>query len=217
MRFVLPAVLALLIAGPAWAAGGSGASSSTHQRYKWTDGEGALHYSDSLPPEAVKYGYEIVNPQGVVIKHVDRARTTEEKAAAKAEIAKAQAAKESAETRARNDKQMLAAYPTEDDLKRAQHQQADMMEQNLTSARISLQSQEKSLAELLGHAAELDSNGKPVPAVLTKKISDMRKQVDEQHTYITRKQKERDDTVAHFDDELAHYRSLKEPQEADRR
>jgi len=92
-----------------------------------------------------------------------------------------------------------------------------MMEQNLTSARISLQSQEKSLAELLGHAAELDSNGKPVPAVLTKKISDMRKQVDEQHTYITRKQKERDDTVAHFDDELAHYRSLKEPQEADRR
>jgi hypothetical protein len=216
MRLVLPAVLAFLIAGAAWAAGG-GAPGKPHQRYKWTDAEGALHYSDSLPPEAVKFGYEIVNPQGVVIKHVDRAKTSEERAAAKAEIAKAQAAKDTAEARVRNDKQMLAAYPTEDDLKRAQHQQAEMMEQNLTSARISLQSQEKSLAELLGHAAEFDSNNKPVPTNLAKKISDMRKQVEEQRSYIARKQGERDDTVSHFDDELAHYRSLKEPQEADRR
>ena len=112
----------------------------------------------------MKYGYEIVNPQGVVIKHVDRAKTAEERAAAKAELAKAQAAKDAAETRVRTDQQMLAAYPTEDDLKRAQHQQADMLEQNLNSARVSLQSQEKSLAELLGHAAELDASGKPVPA-----------------------------------------------------
>lgn len=214
MRFVLPAVLALVIAAPAWAAGGP---SQPHQRYKWTDGEGNLHYTDALPPEAVKYGYEIVNPQGVVIKHVDRVKTAEERAAAKAEIAKAQAAKDSAEARARNDKQLLAAYPTEDDLKRAQRQQSDMMEQNLNSARISLQSQEKSLAELLGHAAELDANGKPVPPPLAKKIGDMRKQVEDQRTYIARKQKERDDTVAHFDDDLSHYRSLKEPQEADRR
>jgi len=213
MRVVLSVVLAFVIAGPAWAAG----PTTLHQRYKWTDGEGNLHYSDALPPEAAKYGYEIVNPQGVVIKHVDRAKTAEERAAAKAEIAKAQAAKDSADARVRNDKQLLAAYPTEDDLKRAQHQQADMMDTNLTSARVSLQSQEKSLAELLGHAAELDSNGKPIPPVLTKKITDMRKQVDEQRTYISRKQKERDDTVAHFDDELAHYRGLKEPQEADRR
>lgn len=214
MRFVLPAVLALVIAAEALAAGGS---SQPHQRYKWTDAEGNLHYSDALPPEAVKFGYEVVNPQGVVIKHVDRAKTAEEKAAAKAEIARAQAAKDSAEARARNDKQLLAAYPTEDDLKRAQHQQTEMMDQNLNSARISLQSQEKSLAELLGHAAELDANGKPVPANLAKKIADMRKQVEEQRTYIARKQGERDDTVAHFDEDLAHYRGLKGSQEADRR
>lgn len=215
MRFVLPAVLALVIAAPAFAAGSGPAQ--PHQRYKWTDAEGNLHYSDALPPEAAKYGYEVVNAQGVVVKHVDRAKTAEEKAAAKAEIAKAQAAKDTAEARARTDKQLLAAYPTEDDLKRAQHQQTEMMDQNLNSARISLQSQEKSLAELLGHAAEVEANGKPVPANLAKKIADMRKQVDEQRTYIARKQKERDDTVAHFDEDLAHYRGLKEPQEADRR
>jgi uncharacterized protein DUF4124 len=206
-------VLALVIAGSASAAGPSG----THNRYKWTDGEGNLHYSDALPPEAVKYGYEIVSPQGVVIKHVDRPKSAEERAAAKAELAKAQAAKDAAETRAHTDQQLLAAYPTEDDLKRAQHQQQDMLEQNLTSARISLQSQEKSLAELLGHAAELDSSGKSVPAPLAKRIADSRKQVEDQRAYIGRKERERDQTIAKFDDDLEHYRSLKAPRDADRR
>lgn len=211
MRFALPVVLALLLASVASAA------DHPHNRYKWTDAEGALHYSDALPPEAVRYGYEIVNAQGVVIKHVDRAKTAEERVAAKAELAKAQAAKDAAETRVRTDQQLLAAYPTEDDLKRAQHQQSEMLEQNLSSARISLQSQEKSLAELLGHAAELDSSGKSVPPPLAKRIADMRKQVEDQRGYITRKEAERDQTVARFDDELVHYRNVKTGNGADRR
>ena len=213
MRLALSVWLAMLVAGACWAAG----SGPPHNRYKWTDAEGNLHYSDALPAEAAKYGYDLVNPQGVVIKHVDRAKTAEERAAAKAELAKTQAAKESAEARARSDRQMLAAYPTEEDLKHAQHQQADMMETNLTSAHISLQSQEKSLAELLGHAAEYDTNGKPVPTSLAKRIAETRKQVEDQRAYIARKEKERDDTIAHFDDEVEHYRSIKGTTDADRR
>ena len=212
MRFALPAVLALLLAGVA-----SAADTTKHNRYKWTDAEGNLHYSDALPAEAVKYGYEIVSPQGVIIKHVDRAKTAEERTAAKAEIAKAKAAKDAEETRVRTDQQMLAAYPTEEDLKRAQHQQSEMLETNLTSARISLQSQEKSLAEILGHAAELDSSGKSVPPALAKRIADTRKQVEDQRSYIARKENERDQTIAHFDDDLAHYRSVKTGNGADRR
>lgn len=211
MRFALPAVLALLLAGVASAA------DRPHNRYKWHDADGNLHYSDALPPEAVKYGYEIVSPQGVIIKHVDRPKTAEERVAAKAEIAKAQAAKDAADTRVRGDQQLLAAYPNEDDLKRAQRQQSEMLETNLSSARISLQSQEKSLAELLGHAAELDSSGKSVPPALAKRISDTRKQVEDQRAYIGRKETERDATVARFDDDLAHYRSLRTPSEANRR
>src|SRR4051812_30841247 len=174
MRFALPAVLALVCIGFASAA------EPQHSRYKWHDAEGNLHYSDALPPDAVKYGYDVVSPQGVVIKHVDRSKTAEERVAAKAELAKVQAAKDAADTRVRSDQQMLTAYPTEDDLKRAQRQQSEMLEQNLSSARISLQSQEKSLAELLGHAADLDSSGKPVPPALAKRISDARKQVEDQ-------------------------------------
>lgn len=211
MRSALPAMLAILVAHLCWA------EESKHNRYKWHDGEGNLHYSDALPAEAAKYGYDLVSPQGVVIKHIDRAKTTEEKIAAKAELAKAQAAKDAAESTVRNDQQMLAAYPTEEDLKRAQHQQSEMLEQNLTSARISLQSQEKSLAELLGHAADLDSTGKAVPPELAQRIGKMRKQVEDQREYIARKESERDQSLARFDDDLVHYRSLKSAASANRR
>ena len=211
MRPAFALVLALVAAGSASAVGESG---SAHNRYKWTDGAGNLHYTDALPPEAVKYGYEVVSPQGVVIKHVDRPKTTEERVAAKAELAKAQAAKDAAEARAHNDQQLLAAYPTEDDLKRAQRQQQDMLEQNLNSARLNLQSQERALAELLGHAAEPDSSGKPVPPALAKRIADSRKQVEDQRGYIARKEAERDQAVAKFGDDVAHYRALKMPQDS---
>ena len=213
MRPALLAFLALLIAGPLLAAG----PTQGHNRYKWRDGEGNLHYSDALPAEAVKFGYEVVNSQGIVIKHIDRPKTAEERVAAKAELAKAQAAKQEADARVRNDQQTLAAYPTEDDLKRAQRQQSEMMEQNLNSARISLQSQEKSLAELLGHAAELDRSGKPVPPLLAKQLGDLRRQVEDQRAYIARKESERDDTVTRFDDDLTHYRDLKSQARGDRR
>jgi uncharacterized small protein (DUF1192 family) len=211
MRSALPAVFAILVASLCSAA------ESKHNRYKWYDADGNLHYSDALPAEAVKYGYELVSPQGVVIKHVDRAKTAEERVAAKADLAKAQAAKEAAENRVHTDQQMVAAYPTEDDLKRAQRQQSEMLEQNLNSARISLQSQEKSLAELLGHAADLDITNKAVPPELAKRIGILRKQVEDQRAYIARKEAERDQTVAHFDDELAHYRAVKSGAGTDRR
>lgn len=212
MRFALPAVFALLVASLC-----SAAEASKHNRYKWYDADGNLHYSDALPAEAVKYGYELVSPQGVIIKHVDRAKTAEERVAAKAELAKTQAAKDAAANRIHTDQQMVAAYPTEDDLKRAQRQQSEMLEQNLNSARISLQSQEKSLAELLGHAADLDSTNKEVPPELAKRIGILRKQVEDQRSYIARKEAERDQTVAHFDDELAHYRAVKSGAGTDRR
>ena len=60
----------------------------------------------------------------------------------------------------------------------------------------------------VGHAADLDSSGKPVPPDLARRIADMRKQVEDQRDVIARKQTERDQAIAKFDDDLAHYRTL---------
>src|SRR5690606_28262313 len=49
---------------------GCGTAVADHNRYKWRDAQGNLHYSDSLPAEAARMGYEVVNSHGIVIKRV---------------------------------------------------------------------------------------------------------------------------------------------------
>ncbi|MET0225560.1 MAG: DUF4124 domain-containing protein [Dokdonella sp.] len=202
-----PLIFALAIAS-ASAASAAGTPSGNHNRYKWHDAAGNLHYADALPPEAVKFGYEVVGPQGVIIKRVERARTVDEIAAAKVGAAKAQAEREDADKQTRSDAQLIAAYPTEADLKRAHAQRLDVMDQQVNAAQISLRSQEQTLADMLARAAEAELTGVAMPSGQAKQLAEMRKQVDEQRIAVARKEGERDQASARFDGEVAHYREL---------
>lgn len=177
-------------------------------RYKWRDAEGNLHYSDALPPDAGKRGYEMINAQGIVIKRVEAAKTPEELAAAKAVAAREQAARADAEARVRKDQQLLAAYPNEQELQRAHQQQLDMLQQNIRSAEIGLQSQERNLAEQLGQAADIEREGKPVPQRIADQIGVTRAQIEAQHRVVDRRVAELEKARLDFAAELEHYRAL---------
>ncbi|MDR3387229.1 MAG: DUF4124 domain-containing protein [Rudaea sp.] len=196
--------LTLGVAAQAIAEGG------VHNRYKWKDAQGNLHFDDALPNEALLLGYDVVNAQGIVVKHVNRAKTAEETKADEDAAAQQAAQKHVADEKAKNDQQILAAYPNEHELVSSQQAQLDMMDQNIHSTEVSLQSQEKSLTEILSHAADLDRNGKPVPATLQSQIESLRRNIEKQKAYIVAKQQEKIDTTKRFGDDLAHYRELQE-------
>lgn len=202
-------VLAFAIAWTSTAVAAGTTASGNHNRYKWHDAAGNLHYSDALPPEAAKFGYEVVSPQGVVIKRVERAKTAEEIAAAKVSAAKAQSEREETDKQNRTDAQLVAAYPTEEDLKRAHAQRLEIMDQQVSAAQISLRSQEQTLADMLSRAAEAELTGVALPGGQAKQLADMRKQVDEQRIAVARKEGERNQASARFDAEVAHYRELR--------
>jgi hypothetical protein len=206
---LLAATLAMLAASNAFAAKGSSVKSLDHNRFKWRDAQGNLHYTDSVPPEAARLGYDIVNTQGIVIKHVDRAKTEAELAASKLDAAKQAAERRVAEQRARDDEQLLSNYPREDDLKHAQQQELEMLEQQVKAAAASLRNQEQSLADLLDRAAEAERTGKELPAEQTTQLGRMRKQVDEQRMTVAQREHDRDEASSHFDEQVTHYRELK--------
>ncbi len=201
-RFCL-AALAISAILPAFAA-----APLDHNRFKWRDAAGNLHYSDSLPAEASRLGYEVVNPQGIIVKRVERAKTPEELAAAKVEAAKAEAQQAEVATRARADDQLLS-YPAESDLQRAQGQQLEMLNQQVVTAQISLRSQEQALADLLGRAADVERAGNALPAQQARELAEMRKQVDNQRLAVERRASERDGAGKRFEQEIARYRELK--------
>lgn len=178
-------------------------------RYRWKDAQGVVHFDDVLSDAAIQAGYDVVNGSGMKIRHVAAPKTAEQqKAADKAEAQKKAADKAAAE-QARDDAQMLAAYPTEQDLSDAHKAQLAMIDQYIESTQISLESQEKSLSENLAHAADLERTGKPIPAALSKLIETLRANVEKQKAYIAGKQQEKVDSGVKFEAQLAHYREIR--------
>lgn len=208
MHFSLPRLLIVLLAvaasGSACAAG-----SGDHNRFKWHDAAGNLHYSDALPPDAAKFGYDVVNPQGLVVKHVERAKTAAELSAAKTALAKTQAEQNAADAHTRADQQLLSGFPAESDLKRAQQQKLEMLDQQVVAAQISLRSQEQLLADLLNRAAEAERAGKALPDAQAAQLAKARKQVDAQRLTLDHRQADRDNAGAQFEAETTRYRDLK--------
>jgi hypothetical protein len=210
LRRALPNLLIAAFAVAAVSeAGAAGNAAGTHNRYKWRDSAGNLQYSDSLPPEAAKYGYEVVSPQGIVIKRVERAKSAAEIKEAKAAAQIAQGEKNEADAHARADHLLITGYPEERDLERTQHQKLDVLDQQIVAAQINLRSQEQILADMLGRAAEDERGKKEVPETQVKQLAKMRKQVDEQRLAVARRQVERESAIAGFRDETIRYRELK--------
>ena len=105
---------------------------------------------------------------------------------------------------------MLAAYPSEHDLKRAQHQQSEMIDQIVRHGARQPAESGKKLSEMLAHAADLDRTGKPVPTALQQQIDSAAHAASKSRSaYIARQEAERDQAATQFDEELAHYREVK--------
>ena len=103
---------------------------------------------------------------------------------------------------------MLAAYPREEDLQSSQREQLAVIDQTVQATQASLQNQEKSLSEMLAHAADLDRTGKPVPTTLQQQIDMLRVGIEKQKAYIANKNAEKESSAKRFETELAHYREV---------
>lgn len=194
-----PALLLSLLSAPVLA----------QKLYRWVDAEGKVHYTDTLPPEAVNQARDEINSSGVTVNRVERALTEEERAAKR--IADAEAERQ-ANLKAEQDKMdaaLMGSYATEADLARAYRERFDLLDQSLEAARVGIRSQEKSLEDQLAHAASLERGGKPVPATVQSSIAAARKQVEDQREYLRRRETELQNLQAEYDRILQRYRLLK--------
>jgi Domain of unknown function (DUF4124) len=181
-------------------------------RYRWHDAQGQTHYSDSLNAEAFKYGYDVVNDQGVSVQHVERQLTPDEQIAAK-KLADQRAADEQvALEKKRADSQMLSAYPTEASFAAARSAEMDNLEQTVQTTRANLQSQEKALTDLLSRAGELERAKQPVSKILNDRIAEQRSVVAHLRTTLDRQQAAKVTAQQQADAQLAHYRELRAAQ-----
>lgn len=177
--------------------------------YRWVDAEGKVHYSDSLPPEALDQARDEINRSGVTVNRVDRALSAEERATKQVEEAEAARLASIKAEQDKMDAVLMGSYATEADLARAYRERFDLLDQSLEAARVGIRSQEKSLEDQLAHAASLERGGKPVPATVKSTIESARRQVEDQREYLRRREAERQSLQTEYDGILQRYRLLK--------
>lgn len=205
----------ILIAAALLASAPVCAQQNTHDsslRYKWVDAQGLPHFSDSLTRDALKYGYVVVNDQGMVVQRVQRQLSPAERAAAQ-QLAKQQAdARRAAADQARTDEQILAAYPDEASYKASLQQGLANMDQQIHTSKLNLRSQEQALTDLLARAAEAQHNKQPVPKFLQDSIAKQRAVVSDLQALQQHQQAQRDQAAEQQAQQLAHYRALQAAQ-----
>jgi hypothetical protein len=73
-----------LLAAAALAVGAAHAADPQQHRgltYRWTDDQGVIHYGDQIPAQASIKDREVLNSQGVPVRHLDAQKSPEEAAA----------------------------------------------------------------------------------------------------------------------------------------
>jgi hypothetical protein len=202
----LLALATLALAGPAQA----------QKIYKCKNDKGELYYSQSYDPVRCAGGGAQMNSQGVAVRQIDRVKTAEELAADKAAAAERAEADRIAAEKRQVDQVLMMSYANEDELKRVHEQQMQVIDTAVATAKLQLANQQRTLADLLAVAAESERAKKPVPDNIATSIGTVRKQIEDQNAFITRKDGERVSATAEFEAKLARYRELVAEQEARR-
>lgn len=201
IRLVTTLLLSICLAAPLCA------QEKVGKLYKWTDKDGNVHYSDSIPPEAQEYARERFSDKGVSVERVDRAMTKEELAAKAAAERKAAEEAAAREAQRKADEALLNSYANEEDLTRSYEQRMDLLEQTIDARRIEIDSREQSLAKLVAQAAEMERGGKPVSDALKQMIAGERTEIDRQKEFLKRKEAEKITAKTEYDANLAKYKS----------
>lgn len=208
-RFVLTLLTTALIGIGISAAAFAADNSTPTTHYRWKDASGVVHFGDTIPASALAGGYDIVNNDGQVVRHVGRELTPAERRVATAAAARDAAKKRDAQLQKVQDAQMLAAYPTARDLDQSQQAQLQQIQTDITTLETNLRSQEDSLTELLAHAADIEHSGKPIPPVVNKRIADQRQVVNSERGALVQRRTDYANAKAQFAVRLEHYRSMR--------
>lgn len=154
--------------------------------YRYTDDNGQLVISNTIPQEATKRGYEILSDNGRVLEKVAPAPTAEEIAAREAEKER----QRQAEIQQEKDRQLLKRFSHPDQATLAMHRKIEELNSliRLKQGNISVISGQ--LDNEQSRAANLERAGRDIPETTLEKIRRLEAQIRDVEREISGQQQE---------------------------
>ncbi|MFC7519811.1 hypothetical protein ACFQS6_05345 [Xanthomonas populi] len=170
--------------------------------YCWNQ-NGIRVCSDTLPPEAVNQARDEFNVNsGMRSAEVQRAMSSDERAAAAASEQQRQADLAAEQMRQRTDQAMLMSYQSEDDLRRVFNERIAIVDNNIHTARFNVTSLREGLASMLRSAGDRELAGD---------IQQRHRELMAQLRLQTSFEQQRVALDGEIADILLRYRAMKEP------
>jgi len=191
----LIAAAMLSVAGPARAA-----------MYKWVDDKGVVHYTDTLPPEAVDKASVELNKQGVTVKKTDKALTPEQRRAIEQDAQRQRQLARQHEEVERRDRALLSSYTTEAEIDLARNRSLQTINNVVQSTLAYSDQLSKRKVEVEAKKEELKD--KPAVAVLDRELESIEAELARQSDLIAQKKRETDLVIAKYDADKQRWREL---------
>ncbi len=154
--------------------------------FRYKTAAGAMVIDSRLPPEFVKYGYEVINANGDVLRTV-APQATKEQIAAKQKALSEQQLK--AEQR-KKDEMLMRRYSSVADIEASQNRIVDEINVRLSILRGNLRSLKGQIERQQEVAANAERAGREVPQALLDNIGTMEVEVDDTRKKIRARKKE---------------------------
>ena len=144
------------------------AGTAQAQMYRWVDGNGRVHYSDTLPENYQKSGATEMNKQGLVIRRTQS--EAERKAEAEREAEQLKIDRQQAE-QVRLDRALMSTYTTEAEIDLARDRALEHHKLAILGAETRAKAVDVNLAELRKRIANFERAGRPISPDLQKQLT----------------------------------------------
>jgi len=205
------ALAALSVPALCWAQQSKG---GTKQNYRWVDANGAVHYSDSIPPDQASRDRTLINKDGVKVGFEQGEITAEERA----EIDRRKAVLEE-EQRARaevqrRDRMLLETYLTVADIEDLRDRRLELLESQIKVTEAYLGNLRKRLESLQTEASRFkpystDEKAPNIPENLATEMSRTTSSITNYEQTLARTRSDQQTLRASFDNDIARFKQLK--------
>ena len=207
---------AILLVVAAIALPSIGSAQQQHQRklYKWTDANGHVYYSETVPPEYADRDRDVLNDQGVHVGSEEGEITQAERAVLDEREAQAEADRKAKEEIARRDRMLLETYISVADIEDLRNRRLELLESQIKLTEVYLGNQRGKLVGLEADASEFKpystrEDAPQMPQNLAQDISQTAKSINSYEQTLANTRAKQEAVRVSFNADIARFRELK--------
>lgn len=187
------------------------------QFFRYTDQNGETVITQTLPPEASRLGYDVVAPNGQVIKHMPPPKTPEElkkekdlEALKEKEKQLAEEHQKQLEMQSKKDALLFELFTSKEDIMRSRDEKIEANDSLIRFTQDNIARQTKQLEDAKTQIKELNQANKPIPKTLDIFVNETQKNIEANNTYLTQKQQEKQNIYTQYQDFLNRFEKIQE-------